>query len=171
MRRLVWFAVAILTALGAASVAAGDLQPDRSASAIVAIFSAPGDAHSASTCTTADGAFQVTNGSYTGRASGDPLLSGPLKISVRVAISTTQRLGTVDGFLRVGLTQAHVTGVYRNGTVSAFLAGVAGGQRLAGTLSAGYTPDGGFTGGTIGSGGLAGIALRTGTEDCKAKKS
>jgi hypothetical protein len=88
-------------------------------------------------------------------------------MTVRASIDADQQVGTLDGFLTVGPSQAHVFAAYRSGRVVGFLAGVSGGRRLVGTLTASFSPDTGFTSGTIGSGDVQGIAVRAGDSTCK----
>lgn len=117
------------------------------------------------TCTTADGkTIAVTNATYTGTASGDPDLAGPVRLDARSTIDTTDGLGVVEGRLRIdvssgGDTVARFQGVYDHGN----LAGLAAGHvhephgKLVANFSAAFSTSGGFTGGKIGgsSGGSA----------------
>ena len=176
MRRLT-LVVAAALGLVASSVAIGALVRDRTTSAVAATFTATTvGTRATTTCTNGDGNFQITNGTYTGTASGDPLLAGPIRLSVRAAINTTKRLGTVDGTLvvdRAGRdTRAHVTGVYHDGSVSGFLVGAAmpPGQRLIGTFTASYSSDGGFGAGGIGTGNMAPTAISFTAGQCGPSK-
>jgi hypothetical protein len=165
MRRLLGVVAAVAIALGATGVAVAITRDVHGVAPVAASFAAS-TVSSASTCTSADG-YQIVNATYSGRASGDGTLSGPVRISVRASIDAAQQVGTLDGFLTTGQSQAHLYAAYRNGRVAGFLAGVSGGRRLVGTLSASYSPDGGFTSGTIGSGDVQGIAVRAGDGTCK----
>jgi hypothetical protein len=169
--------VAAGIALVATSLAVGALVRDRTASAVTATFTATTMGKRATTnCTNGDGTFQITNGTYTGAATGDPTLSGPVRLTVRAAINTTKRLGTIDGSLVVDRsgrdTRAHLTGVYRDGNVSGLLVGVAmpPGQRLVGTFTASYSSDGGFGAGGIGVGNIDPAALSMTEGACNAAR-
>jgi hypothetical protein len=176
MRRLTLVAAAAF-ALVATSLAVGALQRDRSISAVTATFTATTvGTRATTTCTSGDGAFQITRGTYTGTASGDPTLSGPIRLMVRAAINTTKRLGTIDGNVvvdRAGRdTRAHLTAVYRDGNVSGMLFGAAfpPGQRLLGTFTASYSSDGGFGAGGIGVGNVNPAAISFNEGACNAAK-
>ena len=173
MRRLTFLAAAALVALVATGVAVGNHR-DRSTSSLSATFTATsvGD-RKVSTCTSGDGTFQITNATYSGQATGDSTLTGPIKVAVRAVINTSEKLGTVDARLSVDRsgrdTKAHLVGVYRDGNVSGLLTGFASdpGQRLVGTLTASYSSDGGFSNGAIGSGSVTGAAVRETGGTCK----
>jgi hypothetical protein len=176
MRRLT-LVVAAALALVATSLAVGALRRDRSVSAVTATFTATTVGSRATTsCTNADGTFQITKGTYTGAASGDPALSGPIRLTVRAAINTTKRLGTIDGGVvvdRAGRdTRARLIGVYQDGNVSGLLLGLATppGQRLLGTFTASYSSDGGFGAGGIGVGNVNPAALSFNEGTCNAAK-
>jgi hypothetical protein len=165
MRRLT-LVIAGALALVATSLAVGALRRDRTASAVSATFTATTvGSRATSTCSNGDGAFQITNATYTGSSSGDPSLTGPIRLTVRAAINTTKRLGTIDGSVVVDRsgrdTRAHLTAVYRNGNVSGLLTGQAmpPGQRFLGTLSASYSSDGGFGAGGVGVGNIEPSAI------------
>jgi hypothetical protein len=172
MRRL---ALVVAAALGlvAAGVAIGALARDRTTSAVTATFTATTvGSRATSTCSSADGTYQLTNGTYTGSATGDPLLAGPIRLTVRASINTTKRLGTIVGSVvvdRAGRdTHAHLAAVYHDGSVSGLLTGVAlpPGQRLIGTFTASYSPDGGFGAGGIGAGNVSPAALALSRGEC-----
>lgn len=172
MRRL---ALVVVAALGlvAAGVAIGALARDRTTSAVTATFTATtAGSRTTTTCSGADGTYQLTNGTYTGSSTGDPLLAGPIRLTVRASINTTKRLGTIVGSVvvdRAGRdTHAHLAAVYHNGSVSGLLTGVAlpPGQRLIGTFTASYSPDGGFGAGGIGAGNISPAALALSQGDC-----
>jgi hypothetical protein len=176
MRRLT-LVVAAALALVATSVAIGALVRDRTTSAVTATFTATTvGTRATTTCTNGDGTFQITNGTYTGTSSGDPLLAGPIRLSVHAAINTTKRLGTVDGTLvvdRAGRdTRARLAGVYHDGSVSGLLLGAAlpPGQRLIGTFTASYSPDGGFGAGGIGTGNVVPAAISFTEGECGPSK-
>lgn len=168
MRKMMWIAAVAAVALSAAGVAVAELQQGGSASLATATFSARSvDVRTSLAC----GNVQVTNAVYAGRSTGDSVLAGPVRVSVRAAIDAATRLGTVDGFLTAGATRAHLTAVYRDGKLSGFVAGVAGGQRVVGTLTADYSPETGFSAGAIGNGAVGAFALRASEGVCKPRKS
>jgi hypothetical protein len=176
MRRLTLLATAGV-ALIATSLAVGALQRDRSVSAVTATFTATTvGTRATTTCTSGDGTFQITTGTYTGTSSGDPALSGPIRLTVHAAVNTTKRLGTIDGSVVVDRTgrdtRARLTGVYRDGNVSGLLLGLAmpPGHRLIGTFTASYSPDGGFGAGGIGVGNVDPAALSFNEGACTEKK-
>jgi hypothetical protein len=129
-------------------------------------------------CTTADGKTIVaTRATYTGTASGDPDLSGPITLVVRSTIDTTDGFGVLDGRLRIaasgGDTVAGLNAVYDHGAIAGFIFGRAKAPRvvLLGNLSvAGFTATGGFTGGKIGGGTAGGSAVELGPGRCAPEK-
>jgi hypothetical protein len=176
MRRLTLVAAGAF-ALAATSLAVGALRPDRSISGVTATFTATTvSSRATTTCTTHDGTFQITKGTYTGTASGDAALSGPIRLIVRASINTSKRLGTIDGSVvvdRAGRdTRARLIGVYQDGNVSGLLLGLAmpPGQRLVGTFTASYSSDGGFGAGGIGVGNVDPAALSFSEGTCKGAK-
>jgi hypothetical protein len=176
MRRLT-LVLAAGGALLATSLAVGALRRDRTASAVSATFTATTVVSRATNaCSNGDGTFQITNGTYTGASSGDAGLTGPIRLNVHAAINTTKRLGTIDGFVvvdRAGRdTHARLLGVYRDGNVSGLLIGQAmpPGQRLLGTLTASYSPDGGFGAGGIGVGSVTPAAVVLSEGECQPSK-
>ncbi len=176
MRRLT-LVVAAGFALVATSLAIGALTRDRTTSVASATFTATTvGTRATTTCSSSDGTYQITHATYTGTATGDAALTGPIRLSVRAAINTTKRLGTVDGNVVVDHpgrdTRAHLTAVYQNGNVSGLLLGFAlpPGQRLLGTFTASYSSDGGFDAGGIGAGTVNPAALVFTQGACKAAK-
>lgn len=176
MRRLT-LVVAAAIALVAASLAVGALTHDRSVSAVSASFTATTvGTRATNTCSNGDGTFQVTNGTYSGMSSGDATLSGPIRLSVRAAINTTKRLGTIDGTVvvdRAGRdTRAHLSAVYHDGNVNGLVTGIGlpPGERLLGTFTASYSPDGGFGAGGIGVGNIGPAAIAFNEGGCNATR-
>jgi hypothetical protein len=176
MRRLT-LVLAAGAALAATSLAGGALRNDRTMSAVTATFTATTvGSRATAACSSGDGTFQITKATYRGTSSGDPTLAGPIRLTVQATINTTRRLGTIDGTLVVDRqgrdTRAHLTGVFRDGTVSGLLSGQAlpPGQRLLGTFTASYSPDGGFGAGGIGVGNINPAALRFSEGSCAPAK-
>src|SRR5215831_11129885 len=166
MHRLIPLAVTAL-ALAGAGIAIADGIGVKSIQSVNATFTATTVAKSSTrTCTNADGTFVLTNGTYTGAASGD--LSGPLTLKVESLINTTENLGTIEGKVRIDTagrnTVARLTAVYSAGQLAGLVSGTAGeDQRLLGNVSAAFSPAGGFSSGKIGStAGGAAVLLRSG---------
>src|SRR5262245_12657351 len=167
MRRLT-FAAAVLGALVATSYAvAHGIEGAKSAKAVAGTFSATAASVSTRTCTTSDGkAIVVTDGRYTGTATGDPDLTGAITLRARSTINTTDGVGVVDGRLRIDVasgrdTDAGFDAVYDHGTIAGLAAGRAHdpGAKLIANLSAAFAAATGFTGGKIGGGTAAGSAV------------
>ena len=174
MRRLI-FAAAAVAALVAASVAvANGIGGAKTARSVAATFSATSANVSTRTCTTTDGkSLAITDARYTGTATGDADLTGPITLRARSVINTTDSVGVVDGWLKIDVasgrdTTAGYTAVYDHGNV----AGVAAGRahdpaaRLVANLSAGFSAAGGFTGGKLGGGTAGGGAVEIGPGRC-----
>lgn len=176
MRRLTLVVAAALD-LVAASVAIGARARDRTTSTVTASFAATTvGARETTTCSNTDGTYQLTNGTYTGTSTGDPLPAGPIRLTVHAAINTTKRLGTIDVSVvvdRAGSdTHTHLAAVYHDGNISGLLTGVAlpPGQRLIGTFTAFYSPDGGFGVGGIRAGNVSPTALTFSRGECVGAK-
>lgn len=172
MRKLI-FAFAGLAALAAAGVAvANGIDGAKSAKAVSATFSATSADVSSTSCTTADGkTITITNGRYTGTATGDPDLTGALTLRAR-SVTNTDGVGVVNGAFRVDVasgrdTEAVFSTVYDHGTIAGLAIGRAHdpSARLVANLSATFAP-GSFTGGKIGGGTAAGSAVELGPSKC-----
>jgi len=130
-------------------------------------------------CTTVDGKTIVsTKATYTGIASGDPDLSGPIRLDVRSTINTTDGLGVLSGKVRIGVaggdTVAHLDAVYDHGAVAGLASGHTGTPHVAllGNVSvASFTATGGFVTGKIGGGTAGGSAVELGPGKCAPKPS
>src|SRR5437667_2592174 len=160
MRRLLLVAAAI-AALTAASVAVAEgIEGAKTAKSVAGTFSATSATVSTRTCTTSDGkALAITNAKYTGTASGDPDLTGPITLRARSVINTTDNVGVVEGALRIDVasgrdTFATYSTVYDHGNVAGLAIGRAHdpSPRLVASMSAGFSANGGFTGGKFGGG-------------------
>jgi hypothetical protein len=172
MRRLT-LVLAAGIALVVTSLAVGAQLRNRTTSAVSATFTATTvGSRATTTCSNDDGTYQITSATYTGTSSGDPTLTGPIRLTVRASINTTKRLGTIDGTVVVDRsgrdTRARLTGVYHDGNVSGLLTGQAlpPGQRFVGTFTASYSSDGGFGAGGIGTGNIDPAALAFNEGDC-----
>ena len=174
MRRLL-FAAAAVAALVAASVAVADgIGGAKTAKSVAGTFSATSPNVSTRTCTTTDGkSLAITFARYTGTASGDPDLTGPITLRTRSVINTTDGVGVVDGWLRIDVasgpdTTARYAAVYDHGNIAGLAAGRAHdpSARLVANLSAGFSAAGGFTGAKLGGGTAGGSAVEIGPGKC-----
>lgn len=176
MKRWMGLAVATATALIAAGVAvAHGLDGGRSVRVVAGTFTATTASRlETRSCTTSDGKTVVTtSGTYTGTASGDPDLTGPVIVHARSTINATDGVGLVAGTLKVDApggrdTVAQYTGVYAGGQVVGLAVGHAHSPAasLVANVSAGFSGSGGFTNGKIGAGAAAGAAVELAPARC-----
>lgn len=162
-------ATAAIAAAGAAA-AAHRSQAIQQASATFTAGTVAGS-HT-STCTSSDGTYQETVATYTGNAtSSDARLNGTLKIRAHSVVNTTTGLGWLSGTFRLngssGGAHGSITGVISGGNVSGTAVGETGrpeGKLLA-TVAAAFTPQAGFSSGSLGSGTVsgAGVVFQRGT--------
>ena len=178
MRRLTFIAAG-LAALLVTSIAVAHGFGGKSAKAVTGGFSATGSSVSTKTCTTTDGkSITITNGRYTGAATGDPDLTGAITLSARSVINTTDNVGLVEGQLRIDVSGGHDTfanysAVYSGGNIAGLAVGAArnSDSRLVANLSAGFNPSTGFTGGKLGGGTAGGNAVELGPAKCASNNS
>lgn len=173
MKRTLTLAALVVAALAAASIAvARGLNDTKNARAVAGTFTATTASHvNTKTCTTPDNkALVVTDGTYSGTASGDPDLTGNATLRAHSVINTTDGVGRVTGTLRIDVsgrdTQAQFDTVYSGGSVAGLAVGHAHdpAARLVANLSAGFTSSGGFTDGKLGgSAGGSAVELTPGT--------
>jgi hypothetical protein len=177
MRKLMFTAV-VGVALAAASIAvAHGIEGAKTAKSVAATFSATAGSTTTRTCTTAEGkVITVTSGRYTGTASGDPDLTGPITINARSTINTTDGVGVVDGSFRIDVasgrdTAAAFSTVYDHGNIAGLAAGRARDPhlKLLGNISAAFSSSG-FASGKLGGGTAGGGAVELGPGSCKADK-
>jgi hypothetical protein len=177
MRKLT-YAAALLVALVVTGYAvANGMEGAKSATAVAGTFAATGSSTSSRTCTTSDGkTIVVTDGKYTGAATGDPDLTGAITIRARSVINTTDDIGVVSGSLRIGQsgpdTDAVYSAVYDHGAIAGLAAGRAHNPsaRFLGNLSAGFSAASGFTGGKLGGGTTGGSAVELSGASCKSSR-
>ena len=174
MRRLILAAVAVAALVAASVAVANGIGGAKTARSVAGTFSATSANVSTRTCTTTDGkSLAITDARYTGAATGDADLTGPITLRARSVINTTDSVGVVDGWLKIDVasgrdTTAGYTAVYDHGNI----AGVAAGRahdpaaRLVANLSAGFSAAGGFTGGKLGGGTAGGGAVEIGPGRC-----
>jgi hypothetical protein len=173
MRRLTFIAAG-LAALLVTSIAVAHGIGAKSAKAVSATFQATGSSVSSKTCTTTDGkSITITNGRYTGTATGDPDLTGAITLSARSVVNTTDNVGVVDGQLRIDVsggrdTFANYSAVYSGGSIAGLAAGQArtSGAQLLANMSAGFDPSSGFSSGKLGGGTAGGNAVELGPAKC-----
>jgi hypothetical protein len=175
MRKVV-LTMAGLAALVATSVAvAHGIEGAKTSKAVAATFSASAGTISSRTCTTTDGkSVTVSNGKYTGTATGDADLAGAITLRVRSVINTTDKVGTVNGAFRIEVSGRDTVGafssVYDNGAIAGLATARAHdpGAKIVGNLSATFDPASGFASGSkIGGGTNGGSAVELGRGSCK----
>ncbi len=175
MRKLT-LAAAVLAALAAATVAvAHGIRGAGSATSVAATFSAAAAKTTSWSCTTSDSkSIVVTQGTYSGTATGSADLSGPITLTARSVVDASDNIGTVAGTFRIdvakgGDTRGVFTVVYDHGSVAGLLAGRAHepAGRLLANVSATFAAAGGFTNGRIGSGSTGGGAVELGLGPCR----
>ena len=176
MRRLTFIAAGLAALLATSIAVAHGIDGAKSARAVAATFTASAGSTSSRSCTTTDGkTITITSGRYTGTATGDPDLTGPITLTARSVVNTTDGVGVVDGQLRIDVSGSHdgfaaYSLVYDHGNV----AGLAGGRvhdhgsRLVANLSAAFNPTTGFTGGKIGGGTSGGSAVELAPGKCSS---
>lgn len=176
MRKLTYIA-ALLVALVATGYAVADgMGNAKSVSAVAGTFTAAGASTSSRTCTTTNNkTIVVTDGNYTGTATGDSDLTGPIIVRARSVINTTDDIGVVSGSLRIGQasggnTSANYSAVYDHGAIAGLAIGRAHGPSagLVANLSATFSAASGFSGGKLGGGTSGGIAVELGSGSCKS---
>ena len=175
MRKLSVLAVGVL-ALSVSGLAVGmGLNGSKSAKLVAGTF----DATSASkiftrTCTTRDGkTIVVSHGKFTGTATGDPDLTGPITVFANSTINTTDGVGVVSGRLKIDVasgrdTVAHYDAVYDHGNIAGLARGHAHDPYvdLLANLSSGFSTAGGLTTGKLGGATAGGSAVELGPTRC-----
>jgi len=126
---------------------------------------------STQTCTNAAGkSITSTRATYTGTASGSADLTGDAVLNANSIIDMTDGIGTVQGTLRIGKTQAQFTAVYDHGNIAGLATGHgASHTQLLANLSAGFSATGGFTGGKVG-GSAGGSAVEVVAGPCRRQQ-
>jgi hypothetical protein len=160
--------IGALATLGAATLAAAGIavagQKQQTTQAAVANFAAATASRVHShICTASDGTYQDTNAVYTGDAtSSDSRLAGTLTIMAHSVLNTTTGLGRLDGSYRVrntsGGTHGTIHAAIAGGNAVGALTGNVGrpDARLVASFAAGFTQNGGFDSGKLGTGSLNG---------------
>lgn len=174
MRTLTLGAVVLVALVAASYAVAHGIEGAKSATKVAGTFNATQQSVSSRTCTTSDNkTIVVTDGKYTGAATGSADLTGAITLRVRSVINTTDKIGTVDGAFAIDVangkdTRAAFSGVYDNGTVAGLTAGKAHqtDARLLGNFSSSFDPASGFTNAHIG-GTSGGSAVELAAGGCK----
>jgi hypothetical protein len=154
--RRVLLAGAAVIALAAAGIAIADPGSPASTKPLSATFYANTLVNSHSnTCTpTPPGdAFTSTDVTFTGAASGDPRLTGPLTVHVKSVYDTTQNAGTLKGDVDINSTttppghvHARLTAVQIGSNVQGWLDGdLGGGTHFIGSFTGTFSTTGGFS--------------------------
>lgn len=172
MRKVILAAAGVLALVAAGVAVAHGIDGAKTAKAVTGTFSASSSNVSSRSCTTNDGkTLTISNGRYTGTASGDPDLAGAIKLTAR-SIVNSDGVGTVDGAFRIDVasgrdTRGVFSTVYDHGTIVGLAVGRAHdpGARLLANISATFAP-GSFTGGKLGGGTAAGSAVEIGPGKC-----
>jgi len=161
MKRTLVGAVAAAALLVTAAIAVADgFEGAKSVTAVSGTFGATTASHvSQRSCTTSTGkTVVVTDGTYTGTASGPAELTGNATVHARSVINTTDNVGVVSGTLKIDVasgrdTATQLTAVYSGGSIAGIAVGHAGSGRLVANLSGGFSAAGGFAvGSRIGGG-------------------
>jgi hypothetical protein len=178
MRKLILPAV-LVAALVPASIAVANGGLGFGASnptAVAATFSATQTKTSTRTCTTSDNrTIVVTDGTYTGTATGDATLAGAMTIRARSVIDTTNKVGLVTGQFGIDTSgQPNARGsfqaVYSAGQIAGLATGRAGASHtsLVANLSAAFDPSTGFAAGSkLGGGTSGGNAVELTSKACQ----
>lgn len=179
MKRTLAVATSVAAALVTAGIAvAHGVDGGKSAKAVSGTFTATTASRvTTRTCTTTDSKTVVTtDGTYTGTASGDADLTGPVTLHARSTINSTDNVGVVSGTLRIDVpdrdTSAQFTAVYSGGQIGGLAVGHAHSPsaQLVANLSAGFSGTGGFTSGKLG-GAAGGAAVELAPAGCTSTKT
>jgi hypothetical protein len=169
--------VLVAAAVATAGVAAAT-RHSQTTQAAAADFSAGSVSRSQSeTCVSSDGTYQLTTATYTGNSiSSDPRLNGTLEIRASSVVNTTTKLGWLDGRLRIRGTNAGASGTIHAAIANGAAVGSVSGQgsrpeaKLVASLSAAFSPAGGFASGKLGAGSTGGAGVLYTRGDCRKAK-
>src|SRR3954454_5571203 len=129
MRKWTLAAVALVALVATGLAVAHGIEGAKTAKAVAGTFTATDASTSTRTCTTAEGkVLTVTSGRYKGTATGDPDLTGPITLSARSTVNTTDGVGVVEGQLKIDVssgrdTFAVYTAVYDHGNIAGVAVG------------------------------------------------
>ena len=174
MRKLTFVAAALFALVATSYAVAHGIEGAKNAQAVKGAFAATAGSTSSKTCTTTDNkTIVVTDGKYTGTATGDADLAGAITLRARSVVNTTDGVGTVSGTIGIDgtgkNTQAAYTAVYDHGKIAGLAVGRAHESKtgLVANLSALFDPATGFTAGLLGGGTTGGSAVEIGAGGCK----
>jgi len=177
-KRLAALALLACTALTVAGVAAAGRLREQSSESAAATFATTSTSHLQSrTCTGSDGTYRETTAAYTGTASsGDARLNGALTIRAHSVVNTTTGIGWTEGSFRVrgssggadGTLHAAIASGHAVGSVVGSVDGAQG--KLVASVSSGFSQDGGFSSGSLGSGTATGAGVIFQRGDCTNAK-
>jgi hypothetical protein len=160
MRRMkVWLLIVSALALVAAGAAVAHGRGGKAHTDTVSAAIAATQARIANKmCTGEDGAYRAFHGKWTGTSTGDPRLTGKLKLYARGLVNTTTGSGQVTGWLGIrgdkSAAKARLVAVYTAGTLNGYVIGwvrdrtgstneeTAGSGRLLGSFTGVLGPDG-----------------------------
>jgi hypothetical protein len=173
LRRLTFIAAGLAALLASSIALAHGIEGAKSAKAVSTGFSAAAGKTSSKTCTTTDGkTITITNGLYTGTATGDPDLTGAITLSAHSVVNS-DGVGEVNGQLRIDVsggrdTFANYSAVYDHGNIAGLAVGHSrnAGAGLLANLSATFGSTTGFQSGKLGGGTAGGSAVELGPARC-----
>ncbi len=174
MRKLILLAAG-LVALTITGMAVAHGIGAKSAKAVAGTFAATTVSKTETrTCTTTDAkTIEITNGRWTGTATGDADLTGALTVAAKSTINTTDGVGVVEGRIRIDVasgrdTSAGFAAVYDHGKLAGLAVGSAHEPhaRLLANISAAFSTTGGFTDGKVGGATAGGSAVELGPARC-----
>lgn len=174
MKRIVLIGAALAT-LAVSSVAVAHLK-SADVSAVSATFSASTVSRlQTRSYTCAGDTIEVTSARYTGMAvSSTADLAGAAELKVQSTYNVTDKLGWVDGWLKIDAsdnhTRLHLTAVNTDGKLDGWLRGHAGrgDGAVVGSFSSSFAAAAGFSSGAIGTGSGTNAALLLKRSSCKA---
>ena len=177
MRKLTLTLVGLVALVATSVAVAHGIDGAKSATSVAGTFSATGSSTSTRTCTTSDSkTIVVTNGTYTGKSSGDADLTGDITLRTRSVVNTTNGVGTVSGSFAIDVAKGRNTRgafatVYDHGSIAGLATGRAHepSALLLGNISASFDPSSGFSNGKIGGGTGGGGAVEIAAAGCKAQ--
>jgi hypothetical protein len=124
-------------------------------------------------CTGEDGAYRAFHGKWSGTSTGDPRLTGKLRLYARGLVNTTTGSGQVTGWLGIrgdkSWAKARLVATYTGGNLNGYVIGwvrdrtgstneeTAGSGRLLGSFAGAIAPDGALAA-RIGTGALTATA-------------
>ena len=173
MRRKIMIAAVAVAALATAGLAMGQLRATGTEE-VSATFAAAKERATTRVCRGTDGTYEITRGTYRGESdSANAMLDGPLVLNIYAVYNTTEKLGWMEGRLRIrrdGEDEAdrrawgHFHATLKDGAVEGFVWGRIGHRwsHLAANFASRLTSNDGFTTGQLGGGGGSNVAVLAG---------